>query len=98
MTLEDFKLLKKIGEGAFGKVFLVTHQMSEKIYAMKSIRKDKIIDYEQLESTKLEKTILMSSHHPFIVQMEYMFQNDTRLYFLMDYVKGGELFTHIIQK
>lgn len=65
---------------------------------MKSIRKDKIIDYQQLESTKLEKTILLNSNHPFIVQMEFVFQNDVRLYFLMEYVKGGELFTHIIQK
>jgi serine/threonine protein kinase len=60
VTLEDFKLIKVIGEGAFGKVFLVKHEDLDRVYAMKTIRKDKIIDYEHLESTKLEKTILYS--------------------------------------
>lgn len=63
---------------------------------MKSIRKDKVIDYEQLESAKLERHILSSSNHPFIVGMEYVFQNEVRIYFLMNFVKGGELFKQII--
>jgi serine/threonine protein kinase len=58
--LEDFKLIKVIGEGAFGKVFLVKNEDLDRVYAMKTIRKDKIIEYDQLESTKLEKTILRS--------------------------------------
>ena len=64
---------------------------------MKTIRKDKIIEYEQLESAKLEKHILLTSNHPFIVSMEYVFQTDIRIYFLMNFVKGGELYKQIIE-
>ena len=49
-----------------------------------------------MESTKLEKHILSTSSHPFIVQMHYVFQNDLRIYFLMDLIKGGELFSLIL--
>jgi len=62
---------------------------------MKVIRKDKIIDFQSLESTKLEKHILQGSNHPFIVQMHYVFQTDVRVYFLLDFIKGGELFTYL---
>ena len=95
--LEDFVIRKVIGKGAFGKVFLVENRKEPgEIYAMKSIRKDKIIELEQLESTKLEKHILGSADHPFIVKMHYVFQNEVRLYFVMDLMKGGELFNQIL--
>ena len=62
---------------------------------MKSIRKDVVIDNDQYENTKLEKQILSTVDHPFIVSMEYVFQNEYRVYFLMNFVKGGELFKHL---
>jgi protein-serine/threonine kinase len=65
--------LKILGIGSFGKVFLVEHKEKKHLFAMKSIRKDKVIDYEQLESAKLERHILSTSNHPFIVGMEYVF-------------------------
>lgn len=64
---------------------------------MKSTRKDKIVDYEQIESAKLEKFITHETDHPFIVKMYYLFQNDVRVYFLLEYVPGGELFKHIVE-
>ena len=88
-------MLKMIGKGTFGKVFLVTHK--HKLFAMKCIRKDKIIDNEQFENIKLEKDILFNVEHPFIVNMEYVFQNEYRIYFLMNFVKGGELFRHLVK-
>lgn len=95
-TLEDLIIRRVIGKGAFGKVFMVENKNNNKVYAMKSLRKDMIIDYQQLEATKLEEHILSSSHHPFIVQMQYVFQNEIRVYFLMDLILGGELFTLIL--
>jgi len=77
---------------------MVENKNTGKFYAMKSLRKDIIIDYEQLESTKLEKHILSSSDHPFIVKMQYVLQNDIRIYFLMDLILGGELFTLILNE
>jgi tRNA A-37 threonylcarbamoyl transferase component Bud32 len=96
--LEDLIIRRVIGKGAFGKVFMVENKNNNKIYAMKSLRKDMIIDYEQLEATKLEKYILSTSHHPFIVHMQYVLQNELRVYFLMDLILGGELFTLILDE
>jgi serine/threonine protein kinase len=71
--LNDFLIKKVIGRGSFGKVFLVEKKDSKDVYAMKSLRKDVIIDYDQVESTKLEKDILMQADHPFLVGMHYVF-------------------------
>ena len=93
--LQDFIIMKLIGKGAFGKVYLVQNRQSKKIYAMKCIRKDVVIDQDFFESLKLEKDILYNVEHPFIVSMDFVFQNDLRIYFLMDFIKGGELFRHL---
>jgi serine/threonine protein kinase len=84
-----------IGKGAFGKVYLVQHRGTKKVYAMKCIRKDVVIDQDFFESLKLEKDILYGVEHPFIVSMDFVFQNDFRIYFLMNFIKGGELFRHL---
>lgn len=57
-TLQDFNIKTVIGKGSFGKVFLVQHKLDLSVYAMKSLRKDVILEYDQLESTLLEKEIL----------------------------------------
>ena len=94
-ALEDFQIRKMIGKGTFGKVFLVEHASTHKLYAMKCIRKDIILENEQMENIQLEKDILRQIDHPFLVNMEYVFQNQFRIYFLMKFVKGGELFRHM---
>jgi serum/glucocorticoid-regulated kinase 2 len=73
VTLSDFLIKKVIGRGSFGKVFLVEKKGTKEVYAMKSLRKDVIIDYDQVESTKLEKDILLQADHPFLVGMNYVF-------------------------
>ena len=85
--LQDFVIRKMVGKGTFGKVFLVQNAHTSKLYAMKCIRKDIIIDNEQFENIKLEKDILFNIEHPFIVNMEYVFQNEYRIYFLMKFIK-----------
>jgi serine/threonine protein kinase len=65
-----------LGIGSFGKVFLVEHKETGKLHAMKSIRKDKIIDYDKVESTKLEEHILLNSEHPNIVNLDYVFKDE----------------------
>ena len=72
-VLEDFIAKSVIGKGSFGKVFLVQKKGTDKVFAMKSLRKDVIIDYDQVESTMLEKQILQKADHPFLVGMEYVF-------------------------
>jgi hypothetical protein len=87
ITLDDFQIKKVIGQGSFGKVFMVQHKTTNKTYAMKSIRKDVVIDSEQLENLRLEKQIMLCVEYPFLISMEYVFQRDYRIYFLMDFIR-----------
>ena len=95
VTEDDFKKVKVIGKGTFGKVYLVQKKDDGKIYAMKSIRKDIMIENDQIESAKMEKQILFNNQHPFLVRMSYVFQTEQKVYFIMDFIRGGELFTHL---
>ena len=94
--LFDFEFRKLIGKGTFGKVFMVQNKFNKELYAMKCIRKDVILENEQMENIQLEKDILYQISHPFLVNMEFVFQNEFRIYFLMKFVKGGELFRHLV--
>jgi serine/threonine protein kinase len=94
-TLEDFELIKCIGRGTFGKVFLVKCKRNDKLYAMKVIRKDIVIQHDSIDSLEVEKLILLQVNHPFIIGMDYVFQKAYRIYFIMDFIQGGELFKHL---
>jgi len=65
------------------------------MYAMKSIRKDIVLEHDSLESLKVEKLILLKVRHPFIISMDHVFAKATRIYFVMAFVQGGELFKHL---
>jgi len=92
---EDFDLMCVIGRGSFGKVMQVRHKMTNQIYAMKVMRKDAIIAKNQVTHTIDEKHILQKIKHPFIVNLNYAFQTKDKLYMIMDFVNGGELFFHL---
>lgn len=84
-----------IGRGSFGKVMQVRYKKDGTIYAMKVMRKDAIIAKNQVTHTRDEKSILQSIHHPFIVNLNYAFQTKDKLYMILDFVNGGELFYHL---
>lgn len=88
-------MLCVIGRGSFGKVMQVRHKADGRIYAMKVMRKDAIIAKNQVTHTRDEKNILQSIRHPFIVNLNYAFQTKDKLYMILDYVNGGELFYHL---
>ncbi len=95
---EDFQLLKVIGRGSFGKVMMVKKvgdKDKNRTYAMKVLRKDAIIKRNQVEHTKAEREILEEIKHPFLMGLHFAFQTDTKLYLVMDYLTGGELFFHL---
>ena len=81
-----------LGRGTFGKVFLAELQHDKSLYAVKSIRKDILIEMDQIEATALEKNIMLECDHPFLVGMDFLFQNELRLYFIMPFIRGGELY------
>lgn len=97
-SLDDFSIIKVIDKGSFGKVFLVENKHTGKKYAMKRIRKDLLIEKGQIQNTKNEKEILLSIEHPFLLGMDFVFQNDYRLYFFLDYIKGGNLFENLFSQ
>ncbi|GAB4833137.1 Serine/threonine-protein kinase AtPK2/AtPK19 [Ancistrocladus abbreviatus] len=90
--LEDFEIMKVVGKGAFGKVFQVRMKGTSEIFAMKVMRKDKIVEHNHTEYMKAERDILTKIGHPFIVQLRYSFQTKYRLYLVLDFVNGGHLF------
>jgi len=93
--VEDFDLLNVIGKGSFGRVLQVRKKDSGRIFAMKVLNKKNILENNELEHTKTEKNILQKLAHPFLVNLNYSFQTADKLYFIMDYVNGGELFFHL---
>ena len=95
VKLEDFQILKVLGRGSFGKVCLVEYIPTKEILAMKSLKKDILIDQDQIENTLLEKKILQSLDHPFLVGLVFCFQTNDRIYFIMPFLRGGELFQHL---
>eukprot|EP01097_Dermamoeba_algensis_P006920 TRINITY_DN4321_c0_g1_i1.p1 TRINITY_DN4321_c0_g1~~TRINITY_DN4321_c0_g1_i1.p1 ORF type:complete len:463 (-),score=87.38 TRINITY_DN4321_c0_g1_i1:111-1499(-) len=95
VCLEDFELKTVIGKGSFGKVIQVKKKDTGKIYAMKVLNKKTILERNDLDHTKAEKSILQKLVHPFLVNLYYSFQSEDKLYFIMDYVNGGELFYHL---
>ncbi|KAL4810410.1 kinase-like domain-containing protein [Aspergillus unguis] len=97
MTTDDFDPLLCLGKGSFGTVLLVRHALTGKLYAQKQLKKASITVHKKLvEQTKTERTILESvNRHPFVVKLFYAFQDHERLYLVLEYAQGGELFTHL---
>mmetsp|Transcript_1401 Transcript_1401/g.1467 ORF Transcript_1401/g.1467 Transcript_1401/m.1467 type:complete len:559 (+) Transcript_1401:562-2238(+) len=95
VTFDDFEIIKVIGRGSFGKVMLVEKKDNSKAYAMKTLRKDRLIEKDQVEHTRTEKHILESVRHPFLVGLEFAFQTPEKICFVMEYMIGGELFYHL---
>ncbi|GFH54727.1 hypothetical protein CTEN210_11203 [Chaetoceros tenuissimus] len=93
--LDSFKMIKVVGKGSFGKVFLVREIKTQEMFALKVLRKDNIIKRNQVEHTKTERSVLGYVDHPFIVGLKMAFQSKDKLYFVLDYCAGGELFFHL---
>lgn len=91
LSIDDFELIKLLGRGSFGSVFLGRRKGFPKLYAIKRINKEEIIQNDQLSHTKAEKDILSHVNHAFLVNLDYAFQTGANLYFVTEFMKGGEL-------
>lgn len=95
VTVSDFDLIKVIGKGVIGKVFLVRKVDTRVVYAMKVIRKSNVVRQDLQENIKTERLILEEIDHPFIARLCFSFQTKDKLYLVTDYCSGGELFHHM---
>ena len=95
ICLEDFELLSVLGRGGFGKVMQVRSKKTSRIFAMKILKKSELQRRKQVERTQTEMKILAAVKHPFVVQMHYAFQNEHKLFMVMDFVQGGDFFTFL---
>lgn len=95
LKIEDFDLLKVVGRGSFGKVMQVMKKDTGRIYALKVIRKAHIISRSEVAHTLAERSVLAQINNPFITPLKFSFQNPDKLYFVLAFVNGGELFHHL---
>uniref|UniRef100_A0A8D8Y790 non-specific serine/threonine protein kinase n=1 Tax=Cacopsylla melanoneura TaxID=428564 RepID=A0A8D8Y790_9HEMI len=103
VDMSCFDLLRVLGTGAYGKVFLVRKKGgvdNGRLYAMKVLKKATIVQKKKTtEHTKTERQVLEAVRQsPFLVTLHYAFQTDAKLHLILDYVSGGELFTHLYQR
>lgn len=90
--MEDYSLLSVIGRGTYAKVLLVRSKHDKQVYAMKVLKKKYILEKNQEKNIMNEKSILASLDHPFLVKLKESFQDEKKLYFVLEYCPGGELF------
>ena len=91
----DFDPLYLIGTGSLGKVILVQYKKNKNIYAMKELSKSKIKINKQEENSKSERDLMIELTSPFIVNIKFAFQDETKLYIVSEFLQGGDMFYHM---
>ncbi len=92
MKPNDFEFLRVLGRGSFGKVFLARRYSTQKLFAVKVLDKRAVVRRNETQHIMAERNVLRRNHqHPFLVSLHSSFQTREKLYFVLDYVNGGEV-------
>lgn len=98
VNVQDFEFLRMLGKGGFGKVVLAEKTDSNNIYAIKIIEKAFLLQKENVSNILNEKEVLSHCEHPFLIRLEYCFHDPDRIYLVMKFMQGGELYHHLHHK
>lgn len=93
--LDDFQIMRPLGTGTFGRVYLAKYKGAVKYFALKRLRKIDVIRLKQIDHVQNERSLLSRLSHPFIIKMYAALQDERHLYMLMEYAPGGELFHYL---
>ncbi|XP_054273170.1 cAMP-dependent protein kinase catalytic subunit gamma-like [Macrosteles quadrilineatus] len=97
LKVDNFKIVRKLGSGAFGKVVLAELKKDDQLYAIKVIDKKAVIKGRHFRYVNNEKRILQSINFPFCIYLRYFFVDYNYLYFVMPFVPGGDFFDYLAE-
>ena len=95
LNYNDFEPLKLLGTGTFGRVLLVRFKTNNQLYAMKILMKSHIKSTHQEEHTKAERDLMVQIDNPFLLNIKFAFQDETKLYIVSNFMQGGDMFYHL---
>ena len=98
MIGENYRIIKEIGSGTFGKVYSAEHVPSKQLVAIKVLEKEKIQDESDVERVTRELRISQSIFHPHLVQLYNLLETSEYIFLIMEYLSGGELYDYIVAK
>ena len=89
MKVDDFTFISTIGQGSYAKVLLVENNENKQLFAMKVLKKEKVERTKQERHVRIERDVLVNVEHPFVIKFFNSFQNERKLYFILEYCPGS---------